>query len=100
MLNLLILILCVGVLALAVLMLVLIHRHCQKSNWWDGPPLPAWPPKLALTLMMLALVLFLVNLLTGCASPCHPTLQPGLMNAVPGPAGMVEQLGIVCDWSF
>ena len=73
-----------------------IRRNSRLSNWWDGLLLTRWPTKAALALAMLALVLTLCSLLTSCASPCRPAVEPNRILA----RTLDSAIGINCTWRY
>lgn len=58
--------------------------------------------KAALTLAMLGLTLALCALLTGCASPCRPSITPSAVRMTPTLISRLldSEIGINCEWRY
>lgn len=85
---------------LASLGLFLAWKRYLRSCWWAGRRPVLWPMRLLSALLVLSMILLLAALLTGCASPCRPSIQPNMTSAATGRAGMVESIGILCQWAY
>lgn len=98
------LLLCLIAALLILILWIRTEQRVRQPQWWQRPPLPLWPLKLAGVAWLLALLLALIGLLTGCASPCQPTLDPSrLKPLIENPTALPAWAGVIainCSWSF
>lgn len=73
-------------------------RRCRRLNWYRI--LQGY-----LALLILLNLIILVLLLTSCATPCHPSINPDRINRlIPIPtrasAALDLGIGIECEWRY
>lgn len=104
MLKLLAVLLCLLATILILGTLLQIERQTRRVPFGPYLRIPQWPLRLAGLAWFLALILALIGLLTGCASPCHPTVDPIQWKRLiePNPINPWWDLGIGidCSWRF